>query len=127
MRANNLISEQLVEFEAHKRVIYERIPQWRRKFVDRIGYDNWDPFQQPNNPIEIRRDRTQCTMQDLVAKFLCSRSDCNGYGTAYVKGVIECALGIINRQERILGIYEFSLWYHELLKKEGYGHDLGAN
>ena len=37
------------EQEQLKREIYERMNPRRRKFVDRIGYDNWDPFQKPND------------------------------------------------------------------------------
>ena len=29
------------------------------------------------------------------------------------------ALGIINNDERFVGMYEFACWHHELLKKEG--------
>ena len=37
------------EQEQLKREIYERMNPRRRKFVDRIGYDNWDPFQKPSS------------------------------------------------------------------------------
>jgi hypothetical protein len=30
-------------------------------------------------------------------------------------------IGIINDEEKIRGMYEFSKWYMELLKKEGHG------
>lgn len=33
------------EQEKLKREIYERMNPRRRKFIDRIGYDEWDPFQ----------------------------------------------------------------------------------
>ena len=44
------------EQEALKLEIYERMNPRRRKFVDRIGYDNWDPFQKPNEPLDMRTD-----------------------------------------------------------------------
>ena len=54
------------EQEQLKREIYERMNPRRRKFVDRIGYDNWDPFQKPNDPLDVRLDVTKRTTQQLV-------------------------------------------------------------
>ena len=42
------------------------------------------------------------------------------YGNDYGRGVLECALGIVNRDEKFQGITDFCLWYHDLLKKEGH-------
>jgi len=30
------------------------------------------------------------------------------------------ALGIVNNDEKIRGMFEFACWYRDLLKKEGY-------
>ena len=40
-------------------------------------------------------------------------------GNDFNKGALDCALGIVNRDARYLGIYEFCVWYYKLLKKEG--------
>ena len=58
------------EEEKLKRDLYEKIPARRRKFIDRIGYENWDPFPEPNEPIEIRKDVTQRTAQQLMQEFI---------------------------------------------------------
>lgn len=107
------------EQEALKRAIYEKMHPRRRTFVDRIGYAAWDPFQKPNDPLDVRKDVTQRTTHQLIREFLQSRADSN-YGNDYGRGALECALGLVNRDERYLGIFDFSLWYHELLKKEGH-------
>lgn len=107
------------EEEAQKRDMYEKIPARRRKFIDRIGYENWDPFQKPNDPIELRTDVTRRTTQQLFREFMHSRAG-QEKGNAYAGGAFECALGVINRDEKFLGIFDFACWYHELLKKEGH-------
>ena len=38
---------------------------------------------------------------------------------AFIQGALETAIGIINRQDKSLGCYEFAAWYQKLLKKEG--------
>ena len=53
------------EQEQLKREIYERMNPRRRKFIDRIGYDEWDPFQKPNDPMDIRVDPSKRTTQQL--------------------------------------------------------------
>ena len=109
------------EQEQLKREIYERMNPRRRKFVDRIGYDNWDPFQKPNDPLDVRLDVTKRTTQQLVREFLQLKAARNEqYGNDYGRGVLECALGIVNRDEKFQGITDFCLWYHDLLKKEGH-------
>ena len=46
------------EQEASKRKMYEKLKPRGRKYVDRIGYENWDPFMKPNDPLDIRQDVT---------------------------------------------------------------------
>ncbi len=108
------------EQEALKKEIYERMNPRRRKFVDRIGYENWDPFQKPNDPLDIRLDATKRTTQQLVREFLQVAAQKGQYSNDYGRGALECALGVVNKDEKYLGIFDFCLWYHDLLKKEGY-------
>ena len=61
------------EEEKLKRDLYEKIPPRRRKFIDRIGYDKWDPFPEPNEPVEIRTDITKRTAQQLMQEFVRSK------------------------------------------------------
>jgi hypothetical protein len=113
--------ELTAEQEALKRDIYERMAPRRRKFIDRIGYAHWDPFQKPNDPMDIRLDLTKRTTQQLVREFLQQAGDQEErLGNEYRRGALECALGVVNRDEKYLGIFDFCLWYHTLLKKEGY-------
>ena len=105
---------------AIKRDLYERIPPHRRRFIDKIGYENWDPFQKPNVPFELRTDATKRTAKELIRTFLHSLPDERTSTTAYAQGALECALGIINGDEKVLGMVDFISWYLELLKKEGH-------
>jgi hypothetical protein len=55
----------------------------------------------------------------LVREFLQSLP-LEGYSNSYGRGVLEMAVGIINDDDRFIGMYEFALWHHELLRKEGH-------
>lgn len=105
------------EQEKYKRALYEKMNPRRRKFVDRIGYEQWDPFQAPNDPLDIRAERTGRTLQELARDFM-NQAGGRGRDAAWKAGAMECALGIIQKDERFQGIFDFCLWYAKLLERE---------
>ncbi len=105
------------EAEERKRAVFESMSPRRQKHITKKGYEKWDPFQEPKDPIDIRKDKTKRTTQTLVREFLQTR-DAEEYSNEYGRGVFELCLGIINGDERFRGMYEFSCWYGELLKRE---------
>jgi hypothetical protein len=108
------------ETESRKKAVFDSMSPRRQKHIlNRVGYEKWDPFQEPKDPIDIRKDKSQRTSQMLVREFLQSRQS-EGYSNAYGRGVLEMALGIINEEERFIGMYEFVVWYRDMLKKEGH-------
>ncbi len=113
------MSDLAPEEEKRKRAIFERMSPRRQKHILKRGYEDWDPFIAPKDPIDIRMEKTQRTTQMLVREFLQTRTDEN-YSNEYGRGVFELCLGIVNEDERYLGMFEFAQWYYELLKKEGH-------
>ena len=101
-----------------KQAIFDSMSQKRRQHILKRGYERWDPFQEPKDPIDIRRDKTRRTSQMLVREFLQTRAS-DPYSNAYGRGVLEICLGIVNHDERFLGMYDFACWYQNLLKTEG--------
>jgi hypothetical protein len=106
------------EAEERKRAIYDSLSTRNRRYIDRIGYEQWDPFEEPKDPIEIRRDPTKRTSQQLVREFLQS-CPMERYSNTYGRGVLDMCMGIINNDERYIGMLDFANWYNELLKREG--------
>jgi hypothetical protein len=100
-----------------KQAIFDSMSEKRRKQVLKRGYDKWNPFLAPKDPIDIRKDKTQRTSQMLVREFLqnCPHED---YSNSYGRGVLDMCIGIINDDERYKAMFEFSCWYKELLEKE---------
>jgi hypothetical protein len=101
-----------------KRAIYDRLSPRRKKFIERIGFDKWDPFQKPKDPIEWRTDVTNRTAQQLASKFLQEGTE-QEPSSAYSRGVTEFCVGLVNNDERVRGVYEFCVWYEKLLEREG--------
>ena len=90
----------------------------RQKYILKKGYEKWDPFEEPKDPIDLRKDKTKRTSQMLIREFL-QNSSVENYSNDYAKGAFELCLGIINEDEKSLGMFDFACWYRELLKKEG--------
>ena len=105
--------------EERKKAIFDAMGPRNQKAILKRGYDKWDPFQEPKDPIDIRKDKSKRTTQMLVREILQTRSG-EEYSPAYGRGVLEIALGIINDEDRFRGMYEFSCWYRELLIREGH-------
>ena len=106
------------EVEKRKRAVFESMSLRRQKHILKKGYDRWDPFQEPKDPIDIRTDSTKRTTQTLVREFLQSRSS-EEYSNTYGRGVLDIALGLVNEEDYFRGMFEFSCWYRDLLDKEG--------
>jgi hypothetical protein len=105
--------------EERKKAIFNAMSPRRQKHILKKGYDQWDPFQEPKDPIDIRKDKSKRTTQTLVREFLQGKSH-ETYSPAYGRGVLEICLGIVNDDDRFIGMYEFSCWYRDLLREEGY-------
>jgi hypothetical protein len=103
--------------ELRKKTIFDAMSPRRQKQILKRGYEKWDPFELPKDPIDIRRDKTHRTTQQLVREFL-QKCGHENYSNAYGRGVLEMAVGIVNDDDRFIGMYEFAAWYQEELKKE---------
>ncbi len=114
-----------MDAESRKKAIYDQLSPRRRKWIDKVGYDKWDPFQEPNDPINLRVDVTRRTPQELVRLFQ-RESGRKGVSVSFDRGLREFCIGLINRDERYRAMYEFSLWYHDLLEREGRTEDFLA-
>jgi hypothetical protein len=108
------------EMESRKRAIFESMSPRRQQHILKKGYQKWDPFIEPKDPIDIRKDRTRRTTQQLTREFLQSRPLDESYSNAYGAGVFEICMGIVNDDDKYRAMFDFSVWYHELLQKEGH-------
>lgn len=105
------------EEEELKKLYYEKMAPRRRRFIDRIGFDKWDPFEGPKEPMDIRVDTTGRTIEDLVEDFNKSPYAEASEGE-FQRGVMNMAYGLVNKDEMYRGAFAFALWYAKVLKKE---------
>ena len=72
------------EIKKRKKAVFDSMSPKRQKHILKSGYDQWDPFEEPKDPIDIRTEKTNRTSQMLMREFLQSRP-ANGYSN---KGIV---------------------------------------
>ncbi len=105
------------EIEVKKKEIFDSMGPRNQKRIMKAGYEEWNPFEKPKDPIDIRVDKTQRTTQQLIREFLQNCPD-EDYDNSYAQGALELALGIMNENFKYKGMFEFACWYKNLLIKE---------
>ena len=104
-----------IEEEMRKKAIFDAMSAKSRKRILDKGYEKWDPFLMPKDPIDIRMDQCRETALSLMSSFLqtCPHKE---YSNAYGQGAWEVCMGITGGDDRWRGIYDFSCWYRDRLK-----------
>jgi len=105
------------QLEEQKRAMYERLSLRRRRFVDRIGYNCWDPFQAPFDPIDIRTDALGLTAHELLNKYFKTLPAIPD--PDYMQTLSEFMVMLVMNVEKVRPILEFSDWYNAQLKERG--------
>ncbi|MGE4554144.1 MAG: hypothetical protein AB7D57_13620 [Desulfovibrionaceae bacterium] len=105
------------QVETWKREMYEKLSARQRKWVDRLGYENWDPFQKPMDPIDIRVETTGLTATQLAGLFLQERA--GSIGSDYRENISRFTVELVMNFERVRPIYDFCTWYAERLARHG--------
>jgi len=101
------------EREKKKRAIFDAMsPKRQRRIAQKVGYDNWDPFQEPKYPVDLRQEEAVRKAMALTRAFL---EDCGieQYSDGYIRGVREISKGLIEDEDRYRAMFDFCCWYRE--------------
>jgi hypothetical protein len=99
------------ERERKKSAIFDSMaPKRRQRILEKIGYESWDPFQQPKDPLDLRGQKTEQVVSVLIREFI---SECGAEKRSdeYREAVKEICKGLINGEERYKGMFDFCRWY----------------
>lgn len=111
------MSDLTPEEQRQKQAIYDQLSPRRRKFIDKIGFEKWDPFQKPFDPIDMRKSETNRTAKDIFREFMHGKEQ--HVSTEYNAAVLEMAMGVINKWDKTRAAFEFCRWYDRIIKEEG--------
>jgi len=106
------------EVTSKKRAIFDSMGKRGQKMIMKQGYDNWNPFGDPKDPLDIRVDGSERTVDRLIREFLVEAGP-EEPSNQYTQAVMEMAMGVMNNTDKVRAAFEFVHWYDALLKKEG--------
>jgi hypothetical protein len=98
--------------EKRKKAIFDGMSPRIQQRILKKGYQDWDPFMPPNDPIDLRKGKLQKTAMELTRDFFSARGPA-GVSQVFGQGVWEIARGLVEEDERYLGMAAFVLWYEE--------------
>jgi len=104
------------EKERKKKAIFESMsPKRQQRILTKVGYENWDPFQEPKYPIDLRELEVEHKAMALYREFI-KDSGIEQYSDEYIQAVREISKGLLKDEERYRAMFDFCCWYR---KKEG--------
>ncbi len=106
------MSEVNEEFEHKKRAIFEGMSKRGQERVLRVGYENWDPFQEPKDPREQIRSVIALRADALVRQFYASNPRNEGVRDFH-KELLDVAVGLLRGERRAQVLFEFCKWFQQ--------------
>jgi hypothetical protein len=98
------------ERAVRKKAIFDTMSKRGQERILKIGYDNWDPFQEPKDPRERIFGTSALTAGALLREFLQARSG-EEVSTVLYKDLFELCKGLLDGDSRSLMIDEFCHWH----------------
>ena len=98
------------EHEMRKKAIFDTMAKRGQERILRIGYDNWDPFQEPKDPRERIFSSASLNASALVKEFLQVHS-AEQESQVVFKDLFELCRGLLQGEARAQLILEFCKWY----------------
>jgi hypothetical protein len=100
------------EHEQKKRAIFEGMSKRGQQRVLRLGYENWDPFQEPKDPREQIFGVLARRADGLVQQFYAASPGNEGARDLH-KDLFDFALGFVRGERRPQTLYEFCKWLQQ--------------
>ncbi len=102
------------EHEFRKKAIFDSMSKRGQERILRIGYENWDPFQEPKDPRERIFSSASLRASALIKMFL-EEERVGEESVGMQKELFELCKGVLQGEARAEVLYKFCLW----LSKKG--------
>ena len=120
------------EEEKQKKAIFDAMSPRGQKHILKKGYDEWDPFMKPKEPLayklrqEAKGEKTSLESgHELYERFFAERR-ITDYSAEYVKGVLEISQGLFRDLDSYRGMYDFSRWYEKWQERQENKEESGS-
>jgi hypothetical protein len=100
------------EYEIRKQAIFDSMSKKGRERILKIGYDNWEPFQEPKDPRERIFGSTSQQAMALIQEFYQS-SGMSSESVSLHKELFELCRGVLLGETRAKVLHQLSVWHKE--------------
>jgi hypothetical protein len=104
------------EYEIRKRAIFDGMSKRGQERVLRMGYDKWNPFQEPKDPRERIFSQVSLNAQTLLKEFYQANPQV-GRSEVMHKDLFELCVGLLRGETRASIILDFCNWYQARQQK----------
>ena len=104
------------EIELRKKAIFDGMSKRGQERILRIGYEHWDPFQEPKDPRERIYSSASLKAGALVKEFL-QLHHASQESPVLVKDLFELCKGLLQGEARAQMILKFCDWYQSRIDK----------
>ncbi len=111
------MTSEIEEYERRKRAVFESMSKKGQERILKLGYENWDPFQEPKDPRERIFSNASMQANAWLRDFYAS-GDLNAESVAVHKELFELGTGLIKGESRAKALFRFCAWLAENRKAD---------
>lgn len=100
------------EIAMRKKAIFDTMSKRGQERILRIGYENWNPFQEPKDPRERIFSSASLKASALVKEYLEAHQGAQE-SPAHVKELFELCRGLLQGEARSQLTLDFCNWYQQ--------------
>ncbi|MEM5789943.1 MAG: hypothetical protein AAGU11_21715 [Syntrophobacteraceae bacterium] len=111
------------EYELKKKAIFDSMSKRGRERILRIGYEEWEPFEEPKDP----RDRifgSASLRAGVLVKQFYEFSGNREESVSMHRELFELCRGLLQDESRSKTILDFCTWYHKNVEVKGEGGEM---
>jgi hypothetical protein len=100
------------EAEVRKKAIFDSMSRKGQERVLRMGYENWNPFQEPKDPRERIFSSSSVQANALIQEFLTARG-WQDQAADFQKDLFDLCRALIQGEARARMLLDFCVWYQQ--------------
>ncbi len=105
------------EYQVRKKAIFDTMSKRGQERILRIGYENWNPFQEPKDPRERIFGSATLKASALVRDFLHLHSG-EHESPVLFKELFDQCRGLLQGEARAQMMLDFCIWYQKRVSKD---------
>jgi hypothetical protein len=105
------------EIEMRKKAIFDGMARRGQERILRMGYENWNPFQEPKDPRERIFSSASLKASALVREFLQAQA-ATQESPALFKELFELCRGLLQGEARAQLMSDFCHWYQSRISSD---------